>query len=95
MLPFFFCNDLNLKKHTQLKEQGAQNAATAEQFNDLQQKYDALLQMYGEKVEEIQELHLDLDDVKEMYRGQLDELMLQLREAKKRQHDSSTSSPAK
>lgn len=37
--------------------------------------------MYGEKVEEVQELHLDLDDVKEMYRGQIDELLRQQREA--------------
>lgn len=47
----------------------------------MQRKYDALLQMYGEKVEEVQELHLDLDDVKEMYRGQIDELLRQQREA--------------
>jgi tRNA nucleotidyltransferase/poly(A) polymerase len=41
------------------------------QFQDLQHKYDALLQMYGEKVEEAQELHLDLEDVKEMYKTQV------------------------
>lgn len=33
--------------------------------------------MYGEKVEETQELKLDLQDVKEMYRGQIDELLKQ------------------
>lgn len=43
----------------------------------MQQKYDALLQMYGEKVEEIQELNLDLQEVKDIYRGQLDELLRQ------------------
>lgn len=33
--------------------------------------------MYGEKVEETQELKLDLQDVKEMYKGQIDELLRQ------------------
>lgn len=47
------------------------------QFNELQQQYDALCQMYGEKVEENQELHLDLQDVKEMYKTQIDELLQQ------------------
>lgn len=40
-----------------------------------QAQYDALLQMYGEKLEECQELRLDLDDVKEMYKGQIDQLL--------------------
>jgi regulator of replication initiation timing len=44
------------------------------QFQDLQHKYDALLQMYGEKVEEAQELQLDLEDVKEMYKTQVREI---------------------
>lgn len=47
------------------------------QFVELQRQYDAILQMYGEKVEETQELKLDLQDVKEMYRGQIDELLKQ------------------
>ncbi|XP_046994565.1 TATA element modulatory factor isoform X1 [Schistocerca americana] len=45
------------------------------QFEDIQHKYDALLQMYGEKVEETQELKLDLQDVKEMYKTQIDQLL--------------------
>ena len=56
----------------------------------LQQKYDTMLtvradqalivnnnisdQMYGEKVEEAEELRLDLQDVKEMYKMQIDQL---------------------
>ena len=32
------------------------------------------LQMYGEKVEEAEELRLDLEDVKEMYKMQIDQL---------------------
>ncbi len=33
--------------------------------------------MYGEKVEEAEELSLDLGDVKEMYKAQIEELMTQ------------------
>ena len=34
-----------------------------------------IFQMYGEKVEEAEELRLDLEDVKEMYKTQIDELL--------------------
>ncbi|XP_066595257.1 TATA element modulatory factor-like [Prorops nasuta] len=44
-------------------------------LNEIQTRYDALLQMYGEKVEENQELRLDLEDVKEMYKTQIDQLL--------------------
>lgn len=40
-------------------------------LKELQTKYDALLEMYGEKVEEVEELRLDLQDVKEMYKTQV------------------------
>lgn len=46
-------------------------------LDDLQCKYDALCLMYGEKVEETQELRLDLDDVKDMYKSQIDQLLQQ------------------
>ena len=36
-----------------------------------------LIQMYGEKVEEAEELRLDLVDVKELYRSQIQELTTQ------------------
>lgn len=36
--------------------------------------------MYGEKVEETEELQLDLLDVKEMYKAQIDELLKQQKE---------------
>ncbi|XP_033215699.1 TATA element modulatory factor isoform X2 [Belonocnema kinseyi] len=49
--------------------------ALNENLNDIRTKYDALLQMYGEKVEENQELLLDLEDVKEMYKTQIDQLL--------------------
>jgi len=47
------------------------------QFDALQQQYDTLCQLYGEKVEENEELKLDLVDVKEMYKCQIDELLRQ------------------
>uniref|UniRef100_A0A6B2EGZ9 Putative transcription factor tmf tata element modulatory factor n=1 Tax=Phlebotomus kandelakii TaxID=1109342 RepID=A0A6B2EGZ9_9DIPT len=48
-----------------------------ERFAELQTQYDALLEMYGEKEEEAQELRLDLQDVKEMYKVQIDDLLRQ------------------
>ena len=44
-------------------------------FQDLDKRYNAMLQMYGEKVEEADELRLDLQDVKDMYKGQVMETM--------------------
>ncbi|XP_054009031.1 TATA element modulatory factor isoform X1 [Hylaeus anthracinus] len=46
-----------------------------ESLQEIQTRYDALLQMYGEKMEENQELRLDLADIKEMYKTQIDELL--------------------
>lgn len=40
-------------------------------LQELDQRYNALLQMYGEKVEEADELKLDLQDVKDMYKAQV------------------------
>ncbi|XP_011302533.1 TATA element modulatory factor [Fopius arisanus] len=44
-------------------------------LNEIQTRYDALLQMYGEKVEETEELRLDLEDVKDMYKSQIEQLL--------------------
>ena len=38
---------------------------------EMNSRYQALLQMYGEKVEETEELRLDLQDVKDMYKAQV------------------------
>lgn len=46
-------------------------------FQDLDQRYNTILQMYGEKAEEAEELRLDLEDVKNMYKTQIDELLKQ------------------
>jgi len=40
-------------------------------LQELDQRYNALLQMYGEKVEEAEELRLDLQDIKDMYKTQV------------------------
>uniref|UniRef100_A0A8C4ZU37 TATA element modulatory factor 1 TATA binding domain-containing protein n=1 Tax=Gadus morhua TaxID=8049 RepID=A0A8C4ZU37_GADMO len=45
------------------------------QLKDLEQRHNTILQMYGEKAEEAQELRMDLDDVKNMYKTQIDELL--------------------
>lgn len=58
----------------------ATHDSVVNQFNQLQEQYDAILQMYGEKVEETEELQLDLQDVKDMYRSQIDDLLLQQRQ---------------
>lgn len=50
------------------------------EFVALQQQYDTLCQLYGEKVEENEELKLDLVDVKDMYKSQIDELLRQQKE---------------
>ncbi|XP_072028179.1 LOW QUALITY PROTEIN: uncharacterized protein [Amphiura filiformis] len=42
---------------------------------EIEHRYNAVLQMYGEKAEEVQELKLDLQDVKEMYRQQIEDLI--------------------
>lgn len=47
-----------------------------DQLKELQQKYDTMLQMYGEKVEEAEELRLDLSEAKEAYKLQIEDLLL-------------------
>ena len=46
-----------------------------ESLQEIQTRYDALLQMHGEKMEENEELRLDLQDIKEMYKIQIDQLL--------------------
>ncbi|KOC68710.1 TATA element modulatory factor [Habropoda laboriosa] len=50
-------------------------AVLDESLREIQTRYDALLQMYGEKMEENEELRLDLQDIKEMYKVQIDQLL--------------------
>ncbi|KAH8241730.1 hypothetical protein KR038_011541 [Drosophila bunnanda] len=58
-----------------LKEQVAEFGELQAEFADLQHRYDALLQMYGEKVERSEELELDLTELKAAYKLQIDELL--------------------
>lgn len=53
----------------------AQHDQVMEQFQELQKKYDAMLQLYGEKVEEAEELKLDLLESKEAYKTQIEGLL--------------------
>ncbi|KAK9703973.1 TATA element modulatory factor 1 TATA binding [Popillia japonica] len=66
-----------LAKVENLESKTAENDRLQLQLNELQQQYDTLCQLYGEKVEETEELRLDLLDVKEMYKSQIDELLNQ------------------
>lgn len=43
-------------------------------FQELDQRHNAVLQMYGEKAEECEELKMDLEDVKSMYKTQVEKL---------------------
>ncbi|KAF8563201.1 hypothetical protein P879_10896, partial [Paragonimus westermani] len=46
-----------------------------DELEELQQRYDSLLLIYGKLTEENNELRLDLTDIKEMYRTQIDMLL--------------------
>ncbi|XP_058445077.1 TATA element modulatory factor [Malaya genurostris] len=61
-----------------IKEKSERTAKLEEEFTQLQERYDALLQLYGEAVEKTEELQLDLVDVKEMYKVQIDDLLQQV-----------------
>ena len=52
------------------------------QLSELEQKYSALLTLYGEKVETVEELELDLSDVKDLLKSQTEEWARRLSEAK-------------
>ena len=40
-------------------------------LQEVERKHEAMLQMYGEKAEEAEELKLDIEDLKTMYRQQV------------------------
>ncbi|XP_035212246.1 TATA element modulatory factor-like [Stegodyphus dumicola] len=63
-------------KIEELEKQVMNLKSFEEDYKDLNQKYNTLLQMYGEKVEETEELQLDLADVKSMYKAQIEELLV-------------------
>uniref|UniRef100_A0A182YQS6 TATA element modulatory factor 1 TATA binding domain-containing protein n=1 Tax=Anopheles stephensi TaxID=30069 RepID=A0A182YQS6_ANOST len=80
---------------TQVRERFERSIRLEAEHKDLQNRYDALLQMYGESVEKTEELQLDLADVKEMYKIQIDDLLQRQRDliASMSHHSSLLSSP--
>uniref|UniRef100_A0A1A9WAZ3 TMF_TATA_bd domain-containing protein n=1 Tax=Glossina brevipalpis TaxID=37001 RepID=A0A1A9WAZ3_9MUSC len=62
-----------------LKEKMQNYQILESNFIELQTSYDALLQMYGEKVERTDELELDLKECKEAYKTQIQELLAKLK----------------
>ena len=51
---------------------------------DLESKYSAVLQMYGEKAEEAEELKMDLHDIKNMYKQQVSRIVEKYRVTQKK-----------
>ncbi|XP_055954477.1 TATA element modulatory factor isoform X3 [Patella vulgata] len=67
---------VNLTNHNEeLQDQLKEYPELLTNFKELDGRYNAILQMYGEKVEETEELRLDLEDVKEMYKQQINHLL--------------------
>ncbi|XP_007447704.1 PREDICTED: TATA element modulatory factor [Lipotes vexillifer] len=64
-------------QNDELEEKVKEIPKLRSQLRDLDQRYNTILQMYGEKAEEAEELRLDLEDVKHMYKTQIDELLRQ------------------
>ncbi|KAK7448398.1 hypothetical protein BaRGS_00040102 [Batillaria attramentaria] len=58
-------------QNEELQDKVAELPKVQENYNALDSRYNALLQMYGEKEEQVQELMLDLQDVKDMYKSQV------------------------
>lgn len=58
-----------------LEEQAQDYPRMKKSFADMEERYNAMLQMYGEKVEEFDELRMDLEHVKTMYKTQIEELL--------------------
>lgn len=78
----------------QIKDKLATHDSVVSQFAELQQQYDTMQQMYGEKVEETEELQLDLQDVKDMYRAQIDDLLVQQRQLTQQLYTLQEAKPA-
>ncbi|KAJ8318851.1 hypothetical protein KUTeg_003942 [Tegillarca granosa] len=58
-------------QNEELQEKVKELPEMIEKYRELDQKNNALLLMYGEKVEEANELRMDLEDVKDMYKTQV------------------------
>ncbi|KAJ8409257.1 hypothetical protein AAFF_G00234550 [Aldrovandia affinis] len=62
-------------QNDELEEKVSEIPTLRVQLKELEQRHNTILQMYGEKAEEAEELRLDLEDVKNMYKTQIDELL--------------------
>ncbi|CAG0889933.1 unnamed protein product [Cyprideis torosa] len=62
------------RENEQLQAQLEELVLLRDSFRSLEENYNALLQMFGEKVEENEELKMDLQDIKEAYKLQIDQL---------------------
>lgn len=62
-------------KMESLEEDSRLLADLQTRYKELEQRHNAVLQMYGEKAEQAEELKMDLEDVKSMYKQQIQELL--------------------
>lgn len=62
-------------KVEELENNIAELSSYKEKHDEMQSRYSAVLQMYGEKAEEADELRMDLDDIKNMYKQQIQDLL--------------------
>ncbi|XP_066260245.1 TATA element modulatory factor [Euwallacea similis] len=69
-----------INKVEELEKMAKEYEEVRTELEALQQQYETLCQLFGEKVEENEELKLDLVDVKDMYKSQIDELLRQQKE---------------
>lgn len=70
-----------LVTQTQRAEE-AQSAAS--ELRELQTRYDAALELLGERTERVEELHQDIADMKALYKAQITELCAQLEALQRR-----------
>lgn len=62
-------------QNEQLEEEVKVIPELKKNLRELEHRYNAVLQMYGEKAEEVNELRLDIQEIKEMYRQQIEDLV--------------------
>ena len=59
----------------QLEEQVTSSPKLLEKIDDYRQRNDVLLALLGEKEEELEACYVDIKEVKNMYKEQIEELM--------------------
>ncbi|KAI8351551.1 TATA element modulatory factor 1 TATA binding-domain-containing protein [Blakeslea trispora] len=68
----------------QLRKQVRQTRDLQERYQQLDSRYQTLLELLGERTEQVEELKADLADVKEMYKSQVIDLVQKLDQLKKK-----------